>query len=142
MEWTLAGIFDDNMVALDARGLPCLIGARRKSDGRLFYPAPRGREAVNYENVQLAREGTLWTFTVQRFRPKTPPYVGHANGEFEPFYVGYVELPHELIVESRLVAKNPEHLKIGAPMYLALQRFDCSGGRSGLISVFCPCAEK
>jgi uncharacterized OB-fold protein len=135
-------VFDDNMVALDRRGLPYLVGARRKSDGRLCYPAPKGREASNYESVELAREGTLWTYTLQRFRPKSPPYAGLADGEFEPFYVGYVELPNELIVESRLVAKNPKNLKIGASMCLALHLFSEVAGRDGMISVFRPCAEE
>ncbi len=65
----MTAVFDDNMVALDSQGLPYLVGARRKSDGRLFYPAPTGREASNYENVELTREGKLWTYTLQRFRP-------------------------------------------------------------------------
>ena len=34
----------------------------------------------------LAREGTLWTWTVQGFRPKSPPYAGPA--EFEPYPSG------------------------------------------------------
>ena len=47
----------------------------------------------------LAREGTLWTWTVQGFRPKSPPYEGPV--EFEPYPVGYVELPGEVKVETR-----------------------------------------
>ena len=41
--------------------------------------------------VTLPAEGTLWTWTVQRFAPKSPPYVPPSGG-FEPFALGYVEL--------------------------------------------------
>jgi uncharacterized OB-fold protein len=41
---------------------------------------------------RLARRGTLWTWTIQCFRPKSPPYAGDAES-FEPYGVGYVELP-------------------------------------------------
>ncbi|RSM37789.1 hypothetical protein DMA12_35650 [Amycolatopsis balhimycina DSM 5908] len=41
--------------------------------------------------VTLPAEGTLWTWTVQRFAPKSPPYVPPAGG-FRPFALGYVEL--------------------------------------------------
>ena len=41
----------------------------------------------------------LWTWTTQGFEPK-PPYV--ADGEFEPYGVGYVEFPGFLRVEGRL----------------------------------------
>jgi uncharacterized OB-fold protein len=41
--------------------------------------------------VTLPAEGTLWTWTVQRFAPKSPPYVPPADG-FRPFVLGYVEL--------------------------------------------------
>ncbi|GAB3890852.1 hypothetical protein GCM10029964_063060 [Kibdelosporangium lantanae] len=41
--------------------------------------------------VTLPAEGSLWTWTVQRFAPKSPPYVPPPDG-FRPFAVGYVEI--------------------------------------------------
>ena len=41
--------------------------------------------------VTLPAEGVLWTWTVQRFAPKSPPYVPPVDG-FRPFALGYVEL--------------------------------------------------
>ncbi|VVJ22185.1 conserved protein associated with acetyl-CoA C-acyltransferase [Amycolatopsis camponoti] len=41
--------------------------------------------------VTLPAEGVLWTWTVQRFAPKSPPYVPPGDG-FRPFALGYVEL--------------------------------------------------
>ena len=57
---------------------------------------------------RLARRGTLWSWTIQRFRPKSPPYTGPE--EFEPYGVGYVELPGEVRVEARLTESDPSKL--------------------------------
>jgi uncharacterized protein len=66
--------------------------------------------------VALPRRGTLWTWTTQGFEPP-PPYRAAAEaGEFEPYAVGYVELPGFLRVEGRLTESRPERLRIGMPM--------------------------
>ncbi|MED5393249.1 MAG: OB-fold domain-containing protein, partial [Actinomycetota bacterium] len=62
----------------------------------------------------------LWTWTIQGYPPKTPPYVGLVGDDFEPFGVGYVELPGELRVEARLTENDPSLLWIGMPMTLTL----------------------
>ncbi len=49
--------------------------------------------------VELSEHGTVWGYTVQRFAPKSPPYVPPADG-FAPFAVGYVELPEGVKVEA------------------------------------------
>ena len=80
--------------------LPRLIGGRG-ADGRIRFPRPDGDAGAAFEPVPLSRRGTLWSWTVQRFEPKRPPYAGPQP--FEPFMLGYVELPGEVIVESLLV---------------------------------------
>ena len=40
--------------------------------------------------------------------------------EFEPYGVGYVELPGEVRVEARLTESDPARLRIGMPMELTL----------------------
>lgn len=102
---------------------PRLIGGRRLSDGEVVFPLPEGDAAALYEPVPLSRTGTLWSWTVQRFEPKRPPYAGPVP--FAPFAIGYVELP-ELIVETRLDA-DPDQLAIGMAMELAIVPF--VGGR-------------
>lgn len=103
---------------------PRLIGARRRSDGRIVFPAPSGPEAQHYERVELSPTGSLWSYTVQRFRPKSPPYAGGDDEtNFKPFAVGYVELPGEVIVESRLDVDDFSRLRIGQPMGLTLTPF-------------------
>jgi len=68
----------------------------------------------------LGRTGTLHTWTVQGFRPK-PPYAGPE--EFEPYGVGYVELPGEVLVEARLTVADPDRLRIGMPVELVIVPF-------------------
>lgn len=59
--------------------------------------------------IDLARRGTVWAHTVQRFAPKSPPYVPAAEG-FAPFAVGYVELPDGVRVEAVLERVGAEGL--------------------------------
>ena len=103
---------------------PRLIGGRRHSDGRIVFPMPKGAEAALHDPTPLSPEGTLWSFTVQRFRPKTPPYAGvEGERDFTPYAVGYVELPGQVIVESRIATADPAGLTIGEPMRLVLEPF-------------------
>jgi uncharacterized OB-fold protein len=109
--------------------VPHLIGGRRKTDGRMVFPLPTGPEGQNYEAVRLSPDGRLWSFTVQRFRPKSPPYAGADDeASFQPYALGYVELPGEVIVESRIETDDFATLKIGAPMRLKLVPFRKVGG--------------
>jgi uncharacterized protein len=63
----------------------------------------------------LSGAGTLWTWTVQRFAPKAPPYAVPAGG-FQPFVVGYVELPEGVRVLAVLDGVRPEDARIGMPL--------------------------
>jgi uncharacterized OB-fold protein len=77
--------------------------------------------AAETVEVLLGRRGTLWTWTVQGFPPKAPPYAGDVDPKtFKAFGVGYVELPGELKIESRLTEADPEKLKIGMEMELVI----------------------
>jgi uncharacterized OB-fold protein len=52
-------------------------------------------------SVQLPATGTLWTWTVQRFPPPSPPYQP-AEAGFRPFGVGFVELADGSRIEAVL----------------------------------------
>lgn len=122
-------------------GRPHLVGGRRLSDGRMIFPFPSGPEGQHYARVRLSSEGLLWSFTVQRFRPKSPPYAGDDDEEsFEPYAVGYVELPGEVIVESRLQAPDFSVLRIGLPVRLVLTPFRKAGGETVMAYAFEPAA--
>ena len=95
-----------------AGGETRLLAGRRKSDGRLVFPRPRGGSATRYDTIELGRHGTLWSWTIQRFAPKEP-YDGAVGSDFQPYAVGYVEIPGEIIIESRLVGVAFEELRIG-----------------------------
>jgi uncharacterized OB-fold protein len=103
---------------------PVLIGSQCRQCETVTFPrqdaCPRCT-STEMSRRELAREGTLWTWTVQRFRPKSPPYAGdEGQEEFEPYGVGYVELPGEVRVEARLTESDPARLRIGMPMELTL----------------------
>jgi uncharacterized OB-fold protein len=102
---------------------PRLLGGRSKSDGTYAFPLPQGPQGELFDAVELASEGTLWSYTVQRFRPKTP-YAGPGDETtFKPYAVGYVELAGQIIVESPLKVDDFASLKIGMPMSLTLIPF-------------------
>lgn len=103
---------------------PRLIGGQCCQCSAVSFPlkssCPRccGQEVAPLE---LERRGTLWTWTVQEFAPKSPPYAsGEAPGQFAPFGIGYVELPGQVRVEARLTVSDPQQLRIGMPMELAI----------------------
>ena len=102
---------------------PRLIGSGCRRCGTVTFPRQSSCPKCTSEDVearQLATRGVLWTWTIQCFAPKSPPYPAAAVDEFEPYGVGYVELPGEVRVEARLTESDPERLRIGMPMELTL----------------------
>jgi uncharacterized OB-fold protein len=102
---------------------PRLIGGACLECGSVSFPRQPSCSRCTAESIAehlLPRVGSLWSWTVQRFRPKEP-YDGPEP--FEPYGVGYVELAGEVIVESRLTTADPDHLEIGRPMELVVVPF-------------------
>ena len=113
-------VVDESLFTADRTALQ---GSRCDDCGAHTFPAQGGCPRCTgsaMREVPLSRTGTLWSWTVQGFRPKTP-YTG--TEAYEPFGVGYVELPGQLIVETRLVETDPGRLTIGMPMELSLVPF-------------------
>lgn len=114
---------------------PQLLASRCRECGELSFPRQDGCPACTArspEEVLLSRRGRLWTWTIQRFPPPAPPYIGTSDRDrFVPFGVGYVELPEGIRVEGRLALNDPERLEIGMQMELALEDFveDAQGDR-------------
>jgi uncharacterized OB-fold protein len=124
---TEAVVADPAPFELDG-GEPRLVAVRCVECSTLAFP-PRPRCPAcggGVERVSMPRRGTLWTWTTQGFEPPSPPYVSGAEGEFEPYAVGYVELPGFLRVEGRLTESRPERLRIGMPMEVVVS---ANGGR-------------
>jgi uncharacterized OB-fold protein len=81
-----------------------LTGSRCLHCSTVAFPLARGCQSCGHaaqEPLELGRRGSVWGFTVQRFAPKSPPYVAPEGG-FVPFAVGYVELPEGVKVEAVL----------------------------------------
>lgn len=105
----------------DTSNGPCLVGGRSKTDNRIVFPMPDGGEAQLFDPVLLKTKGTLWSYTVQRFPPKAPPYLGVTDPKkFKIFALGYVELEGEVIVESRIDTVEIDSLHIGQKMELVI----------------------
>ena len=112
---------------------PRLVGGRDRATGRVVFPCPPGNQ---FEPVALSRTGTLWSFTIQRYRPKSPPYAGPEA--FRPWPVGYVELPGEVIVEARLTNVAFEDIHIGMALELTQIPLDPDAAESVLVHAFQP----
>lgn len=116
----MARTVDDSLFTPDGTAL---LGSRCDDCGAHTFPRQGGCPRCtgsSMADVPLHREGTLWSFTIQGFRPKTP-YLG--PDEFEPYGVGYVELPGQLVVEARLTENDPDRLEIGMPMRMEMIPF-------------------
>lgn len=106
---------------------PRLIGSKCKNCGQVTFPAQTSCAACclqHTENIELSQEGTLWTWTIQGFPPKSPPYAKQETPEtYVPYGVGYVELSEGVRVETRLTENDPEKLNIGMRMQLVVEPF-------------------
>jgi uncharacterized OB-fold protein len=122
-----AVLVSDDSSPLDlSTGAPRLIGGRCGQCGRAIFPHRErcpGCAQGDVESIALPSVGTLWSYTVQGFQPPSPPFGGGDPDQFEPFAVGYVELPGWLRVETRLLA-DPRELRIGMPLRLVPLELD------------------
>ncbi len=100
-----------------------LIGSRCRECGEVTFPAnlycPQCCSETT-ETVPLSRQGVLYSFTIQRFKPP-PPYRG--TEPFEPYGVGMIELPEGLRVTSVLQESDPDKLRVGMSMELVITKF-------------------
>jgi uncharacterized OB-fold protein len=99
-----------------------LLGSKCTDCGNVMFPTQASCpkcSGQSTETVELGRTGTLWTWTVQGYPPKAPPYAGNVDPKtFEAYGVGYVELPGEVKVETRLTVNDPDQIEIGMEMEL------------------------
>ena len=116
---------------------PRLVGGRNRLTGRVVFPCPEGSD---YDPWPLRRDGTLWSYPLPRYRPKSPPYAGPED--FTPWAVAYVELAGETIVEARLVNVAFEDIRIGMPLELTFVPLDPAARAPVLIHAFQPAGEK
>lgn len=105
---------------------PQLIASKCSACGEVAFPCQDSCPNCTgdaTEPIHVSRRGKLWTWTIQRFPPPTPPFAGDSEA-FVPFGVGYIELPEGIRIEARLTESNPEKLEIGMDMELVIEKFD------------------
>ena len=128
----------------ESGGEPRLIGSECTGCGVITFPRQTSCPSCASVEVRerlLGREGTLWSWTIQCFAPKSPPYAVDDAERFEPYGVGYVELPGEVRVESLLTVADPAALRIGMPMQLTL--IPSPGAANGVLTyAFGPVKER
>lgn len=113
-----------------------LMGGRHRQTGRITFPCPASED---YAPLALPSRGTLWSYTVQRFRPKSPPYAGPE--EFAPWALAYVELPEAVIVEARLVEVDFAAIHIGMALELTRVALDGAAPDPFWLPAFRPARE-
>ncbi len=104
---------------------PKLWGSRCAHCGNVSFPAAKRCARCSHDRQDrflLSAEGTLWSWTVQRFPPASPPFPLSDGEPFEPFTLGYVELPGEVRVISRLFYNSEQNPYIGQKLELAFER--------------------
>lgn len=119
-----------------------LIGARCGTCGETHFPPQvscRRCGGADLTELRLARRGVLWSWTIQRYPPPSPPYRPRGE-EFVPFALGYVELPGEVIVETLLDVTDFDQLRIGMPMRLTAIEEPTADGQA-MTFAFAPVEE-
>lgn len=118
---------------------PKLLASRCDDCGIADFPAKKSCPACCGQNVhieELPTRGTLWTWTIQDFMPK-PPYKSDESPEsFQPYGIGYLELPGAVRVEGRLLENDPGKLQIGMEMDVVFEKYRSAENGDDIISFF------
>ncbi len=112
----------DGVFAETADG-PRLIGSRCTACAMLHFPrSPVCRNPKcagrTVEDVPLAAQGELWSYTVQYYKP---PARMRFDDPFVPYGIGLVDLAEGLRVLTMMSSPDPEKLKIGMKVELVLE---------------------
>lgn len=112
----MTATFTTHGVTATVAGQEHLVGARCARCDTYTFPVQAScpRCGGRMDAVALPRTGSVWSWTVQRIRPKAP-YRGPE--EFDAFAVGYVDLG-PLRVEARLEGKPVDAWCIGDAVHL------------------------
>jgi uncharacterized OB-fold protein len=118
---------------------PALLGSRCKQCGIAAFPVAESCMACSGQDVsveELPTRGTLWTWTVQQFMPKSPYHSGETPETFKPYGVGYLELPGGVRVEGRLTENDPQKIEIGMEMDVVFDTWRTEDNGDEIVSFF------
>ena len=108
---------------------PVLMGSRCADCAEHYFPPCRSCTrclSLKLEPCDLGDRGLLWSWTIQAFLPKAPYDGGETPETFQPYGVGYVEMPSGIKVEARLTVADATQLHIGMPMVLTVAHYGAS----------------
>ena len=102
---------------------PRLLGTRCTTCGTPHFPrSPLCRNAQcggrTVEDVHLATQGELWSYTIQQYKPPAPM---RFDDPFVAYGIGLVDLPEGLRVLTMMSTPDPGQLKIGMKVELVLE---------------------
>ncbi|MFV0511016.1 MAG: Zn-ribbon domain-containing OB-fold protein [Shewanella algae] len=100
---------------------PALKASQCQHCGTLAFPQSKSCMACGSEEVavrELPASGSLWTYTVQRFMPKSPYNSDETPKTYRPYGIGYVELGGAIRVETRIPLEEGAELALDTPMAL------------------------
>lgn len=128
---------------------PALLGSRCTSCATVVFPPVAADAwcrnpactARAFEQVELSRRGTVWSFTDAQYQPP-PPYIPSSDPHV-PFAIAAVELPEGLVVLGQVAdGHGVADLRIGAVVELVVETLyaDESGERT--IWRWRPCEEQ
>ena len=118
---------------------PALLGSRCNDCGIASFPVAQSCMACSGQDVtveELPGRGTLWTWTVQQFMPKSPYNSDETPETFKPYGVGYLELPGGVRVEGRLTENDPEKLRVGMEMEVVFDTWRTEANGDEIVSFF------
>ncbi len=102
---------------------PRLLGSRCHGCGVAYFPrTPVCRnpdcDDKRVEDIYLSPRGTIWTYTIQYFKPPLP---ARFDEPFQPYGVAMVDLPERIRVLGMVSTDRPEDLKIGQEVELVIE---------------------
>ena len=118
---------------------PALLGSRCRDCGIATFPVADSCLSCSGQDMaqeELPGRGTLWTWTVQQFMPKTPYNSGETPETFKPYGVGYLELPGGVRVEGRLTENDPAKIHIGMEMDVVFEKYRTADNGDEIVNFF------
>ena len=118
---------------------PALLASRCRACGIASFPVAQSCMACSGQDVaveELPGRGTLWTWTIQQFMPKSPYNSGETPETFRPYGVGYLELPGGVRVEGRLTENDPAKLEVGMEMEVVFDTWRTEANGDEVVSFF------
>lgn len=116
--------FDGTYLALGEP--PSILGTKCASCGMTIFgkrPTCENCGGTDVKAVTLSSNGTLWSYTVQRYPPSEPYKLGSDKREdWVPRVVGWVELPEGSRILSIVENCKPEDAEIGMRVEMFVEK--------------------